>query len=77
MAKTKALISFAAKLICVLFSHMEKSGFLTTRLIYGTALEHYHGKPNCLTALLKLEKSMLSLAFIASSFRIDYSIEDI
>ena len=35
VAKTKALISFAvtAKLICALFSHMQKAGFLTTRLI--------------------------------------------
>ena len=37
IAKTKALISFAvtAKLICVFFSPMQKSGFFTLRLKYN------------------------------------------
>ena len=37
VAKTKALISFpvTAKLICVFVSHIQKAGFLRTRLIYS------------------------------------------
>ena len=48
VAKTKALISFAvtAKLICVLFSHMQKAGFLTTRLIFNLSRRERHDKPN-------------------------------
>ena len=45
VAKTKALISFAvtAKLICVfVFSRMQKSGFLTTRLIW-CMVSNWHG----------------------------------
>ena len=36
VVKTKALISFTvtAKLICAFVSHMQKAGFLTTRLIW-------------------------------------------
>ena len=38
MAKTKGLISFAvtAKLICVFVSHIQKTGFLMTRLNYNS-----------------------------------------
>ena len=67
-AKTKALISFAvtANLICVFVLHMQKSGFLITRLIYIGLASQRHGYVNvanmvCMTIFLEITKQDFSV----------------